>query len=149
MTSIILLDNQYTDTTRHADPDEMWDADSTSTSHDVYSFEVVGDKHYHDLMVGFDCEYDRDYYLLYALYSSGDSFSNHEGNIEYIGMFEDAELAIKNEKIINDQYRSNKDNYTYNLFDDAGTKYKLCAPWCGYFECLDDVDVVTIRRMED
>lgn len=149
MTNILILNNQYTDITRHADPEDRWDADNTSTDHNIYGFKVVSEKQYYDLTVDFDCKKDHAYQLLYVLYSTGDSFSHHDGKIEFIGMFADPDLAIKNKKIIENQYRKDASDWSLTLYANHKTKYKMHAPWCGYFESLESVEIVDVSRMED
>ena len=125
------------------DPDSRWDRASTHTEHFIYSFEVGSN--YYDLSIDFDPEFDVDYYLLFAVYSTGDTFGYDAGyNIEFLGLYEKPETADMNKKRV--ESRTKDDNEPATLLTDFGIDYEFYIPWFGYFENLDHIDVETIRR---
>ena len=93
MTNLRINDSAYTEVTRERDPDDRWSGEDTYTGHSIESFHVVSDDDYCDISVAFDIDDGRDYYLLYAIYSTGDSFSHDEGCIALIDLFETKEMA--------------------------------------------------------
>ena len=88
---IKIIDLSHCETTREADPLNEWDGDDIYTSHNIQGFTVLDS--YHDLPVSFSIEDKRKYYLLYVLYSTGDSFHHEEGCIEYISLYQTLEEA--------------------------------------------------------
>jgi hypothetical protein len=152
--------------TEPGDPDDRWDRDNTATEHYIRGIRVVGEKDYYDLQTAFDIDPKRPYFLMYAIYSTGDSFGHDEGRIEYVGLFEELEFAHENVARIrrhneiyqqlNDRwYRSSKqmskeqlkkleksfEPYTVRLVTEDGQEYDVHVPWHGYFERLIDVEV--------
>jgi len=145
---IEIEDDSYTDVTR--DPDSEYDGDDTSTSHHITGFRVKKD--YGDLEVAFTPERGKDYFLVYAIYSTGDSFSHHDGKICFIGFFEDKKLADENKKRIEENYKNpgdwNSDNhYSVTLIANSGKEWKMSKPWQGYFERLDWVEVQAVQML--
>ena len=125
------------------DPDDRWDRASTSTSYDIEGFEIS--KKYYDLSTDFEPEFNVDYHLLYAVYSSGDSFGHDVGyDIEFLGLYEKKETADLNLKRITD--RKKEDEEPTTLLTDFGMCYEFYIPWFGYFESLDYITIETIRR---
>lgn len=118
-----------------------WDNDDTSTNVIVNSFSTVEESAYHDLTVAFDPDPNKEYYLLYVRYSTGDSFSNHSGLIEYVGLFQNQETARKNALLISE----NSNSYSLNFIDDDGSEWFQSVPWSGYFERIEDIVVKPVR----
>jgi hypothetical protein len=85
-------------------------------------------------------EPNRPYYLVYAIYDTGDSFGRDEGRIEYIGLYSDLEVAHENER----RCRECVEGYSVTLVTDSGKEYKVSTPWVGYFEHLQYVDTETL-----
>lgn len=127
---------------------------SEDTQHDIQGFRVVEEGKYHDLVVAFNPNKDRGYFLLYVLYGSGDSFGHSSGNICIVGLYEDEAIAEENAKRIveqNERYKNSRDElgddaYSVRLKDESGTEFKFHAPWNGYFEHLEDVVVHRVFR---
>ena len=138
--NVQIVDDVYSEVTRHADPDDRWDADDTYTSHSIRGFKVV--KGYYDLAVGFEPSYDKTYFLLYATYSTGDSFSHHEGEIEFVDLYEDENVAYENLR----RLQQLEAGYSAKLLHENGEEYIFNVPWVGYFESLSDLEVTAIRR---
>lgn len=144
-TNIKIIDDEYTQITREADRNDEWGADDTATSHHIRGFKVTEAKQYWDLIVGYDVKPEVAYYLVYVLYSTGDSFSHHTGRITFIDMYqtiEEAEKAVKViEKGVNDD-----DKYSINYIDNSGNDAKMYCPWIGYFESLEDVNIEIVYK---
>lgn len=138
--NVEIVDRTYGEVTRHSDPDSQWDNDDTCTSHDIRGFKVTKD--YYDLTVEFEPNYDKTYFLLYATYSTGNSFSHHEGEIEFVDLFEDENVAYENLR----RLERHKEGYSVKLLHESGEEYSFSVPWIGYFESLSDLEVMAIRR---
>ena len=169
MTKILVKDEARTVVTRAGDPEDCWDGDDTSTDHYIRRIEIVGKKDYYDLQVAFDIDPTRPYYLVYAIYSTGDSFHHEEGRIEYVGLYEDLSVAHENANRIrqhNETYRQLNDRwyhssqqmskeklkkleknfepYMIRLVTETGQEYDVHVPWNGYFERLTYVAVESV-----
>jgi len=151
--SISVVDDVYNSVTRSGDPDDQWDRDDTSTSHNVVGFEaaLADEGKYFDLTVPYEPEFDKDYHVLYVVYSSGDSFGHDEGyGIEFIGLYTESELetANENQKRIEDHYRNQRDSYSVELLTPTGKTFQQHAPWIDYFGGLDYTDIKAVRRQK-
>jgi len=154
---------------RYADPDDEWDRDDTWAEHSVRSVTQVGDKDYYDLSTEFELDPSRNYHLVHAVYSTGDSFGHDEGQLEFIGLYSDLEVAKENVRRLeahNDLYEklnrrsyygvSKKEQaelkklektfepYTVRLVLEDGREYDVHVPWHGYFENLTSVNLNTV-----
>ena len=131
--------------------DDEWSRDSTST--DVYigdMFEIT--KGWSELESDIDFQKDKDYYLVWATYTTGDSFGRDSGNYEIIELFDSIDKAELMSKTIEDNYKvyekeSNTFNadYTVELTMNNGNVVRLCCPWKGYFESLECVNITNMR----
>ena len=131
MTNLRINDNSYTEVTRPRDPNDRWSGEKTYTSHDIESFRVVDDNDYDDVSVAFDIEEGRDYYLLYTIYSTGDSFSRHDGAIKFIDLYETKEMAEENRQRIVKHYEDkNDENYSVELQLEDGCNCPKDLPVC-------------------
>lgn len=146
-THIHVIDESRTEVTRDRDTSDKWDGDDTHTDHDVIGFKISNGT-YFDLIVDFEPKASTDYYLLYAVYSTGNSFSHSAGSgIEYYGLYTKEQLYIaeENKKILED--RSKKPEYNIEIKDTNGNMMKSWCPWSGYFESLDSVNLDVIRLL--
>lgn len=147
-------DDVYVDTTRSADPTDEWDRDDTHTSHNIQGFSAAPEEanKYSDLWVPYEPEFDTDYYLLYVVHSTGDSFGHDSGSdIEYIGFYTRNELDIakENERKIEAHERSQTDEgYSVELKTPDGKTFTQNTPWIGYFESLDYINIEKVRRLK-
>lgn len=147
MTRVRVNNESYTEVTRERDPDDRWSGEDTYTSNSIDSIRVVGEKDYHDLTVGFEVEEGKDYFLLYGIYSTGDSYSHQEGCICYVDLYQDREFAEANRKILADHYhiKEGKNEWTAELLLEDGQKMPFCVPWKGYFESLTELVIEVVR----
>jgi hypothetical protein len=149
MNTIRVINKTHTHITRHRDPNDEWDADDISIDNNITGIEIVTDeKYYGDLDVPFEVKPNQTYYLLYAIYGTGDSFCHSDGNIDYIELYEDINLANSSAQMIADDYKSyEKDHNSYSceILNSQGNIFKMSCPWKGYFESLEDVDVIPVN----
>ena len=148
-----IVDEVYSRDTSEADPEDSWDRPNTSTDHNIVGFNAASEdqEKYYDLVVPFDPNHGENYYVLYCVYSTGDSFGHDEGRgIEYIGFYKKDQLHIANEnrgRIENHSRNGKNDEYSIMLRDPSGTKvFEQSTPWTGYFESLDYCDIKETRR---
>jgi len=137
MTKIKIENNSFRRGDREPEKFGSW---WSETDNWIKSFSIS--ESYGDLSVDFDLEKDKDYYLLYAEYGSGDSFGNSSGNIEYFLMYQDIDKANENLDILE---RTSSDDMNVNLKTDSDKDIQLSNPWYGYFEHLESVQIATIR----
>ena len=147
MTSIRSNDSSYIEVTRERDPTDRWSGEDTDTSHSVKSFYIVDDDDYCDISVAFDIDDGRDYYLLYVIYSTGDSFNHNEGQIVFIDLFETKEMAEKNRQCIVEHNKDKVGKLTYSVLLQLEDRrvYQFRVPWQGYFERLTEICIDCIR----
>ncbi len=146
MINIKINDMSHCEVTRERDPNDRWSGEDTYTSHNIESFNVIDDDDYCDISVGVDIENGKDYYLLYAIYSTGDSFSRYEGEITLIDLYQNREFAEANRKVLTDHLKieSGKKEYIATLLLEDGRAYPFHVPWKGYFEHLNEICVERI-----
>lgn len=144
---VIVVNKSYTEVTRESDPDDRWDADDTYTSNNIVGIKFS--EGYSDLnAIPFEILPDKDYYLLYVIYSTGDSFSHHEGQIDYVELYEDRSLAEASAKMIEDDYkewRKKENKWNVEILNSRGEMFQFYCPWKGYFERLTSVEVENVR----
>lgn len=135
-----------------ANPTDLWSRDSYR-----YDYQVTGVSRSNapDIVAFFKIEPNVDYFLVYAVYSTGDSFGTDEGCVIWIDirktrkeseelvkeLYEQEKIYIKNIK----NNLSIKDEFSieYTLAD--GSKELIHAPWRGYFESLEEFKIVPVR----
>ena len=140
--------------TSEADPKDNWSRASTHTEHNIVGFKVRSEPQYGDVMVPYEPERGVDYYLLYVVYTTGDSFGHDSGQgIEYIGLYTKDELHIaqENEQRIEAHNHGNYETKLQllmpNFWHGSGTSdFDIYVPWQGYFESLDYVSIETVQR---
>jgi hypothetical protein len=151
--NIVIEDISNTHLAEAGDGQEWGRRDCHYTSHHIVGFRTS--KTYSNITVPFRTKMHTPYYLLYCLYRTGDSFGYDEGNIEYINLYKDRELAEFNKRLIEQHYKKYEDSHEFNddrfsvqLFLTAKRPYKLHCPWIGYFEALEDVVIDRIYKSE-
>ena len=77
-------------------------------------------------------------YVLVMTYSTGDSFGSSTGHKEVLWVFKDLEVAKDARKEVHDQDQ----DYDINFVTDGGKIIKLSNPAAGYFEHLEDLEVL-------
>ena len=147
---IEVINDSYIEHNGGYDPDDEWSRDSTTTTNDIRGIKIGS----YDLASHFKPIKGEKYYLLYAEYNTGDSFGYDDGVIEYIGLYEPKEQAQKQAELIkihNDKYEKdhkwtkNESSYSLDIEMPNGQVVKISAPWNGYFESLNFVDVIEVE----
>lgn len=145
MTNIRILECTRTQETSTPDSDDKWDRADTSTSHDIKGFEIS--EKYFDLTIDFTPEYGIVYFLLYGVYSSGDSFGHDAGyGIEFLGLYEKHKTADLNLKRVEALTVGTRPAPRVTLLTDFGIDYEIYVPWFGYFERLDYLRIEQVFR---
>jgi hypothetical protein len=152
----------YCITTRERNPDDRWSGEDTSSTHSVDGLSLA--KEWPDVTAPFFVKPGDVVYLLFAVYSSGDSFSHHEnGSIIYIDVFkthakaEKAAQTIREhanwykglhsrwEPMTNKQRKAlakkYKSEHSVEIVRENGKKIDVYANWNGYFESLSYIEV--------
>jgi hypothetical protein len=145
---IKVIDDTYTKVTRPHDPEDQWSGEDTYTSHSIEGIEIVKKNEYYDLETEFKILPNKDYYLLYAIYSTGDSFSHHEGKIDYIYLYKTASKAEAAKTILENHDTESKDwdeRFNKTIKTEKGKNLKLYISWAGYFESLTSVNIEMVR----
>jgi hypothetical protein len=120
--------------TSEADSTDPWDRPNTCSDWTVHGAKLADDRGYKNVPYPGDLKSGDEVYVLYAVYSTGDSFGHDEnGCIEFISVHKDANLAFKN--------KNNLQNGKHVVEHDDGTIENIYAPWGGYFESLSYLQV--------
>lgn len=134
------------------DPNDEWSRDSTDCDISFGgTFKLAKDTKWGgDLSIDFIPQRDKDYFLLYVKYSTGDSFGNDGGQLEIIDLYESEELALEQMRKIEEDYKiyqknSMNSDYSINLLLNGSKPVRLSCAWKGYFEHMEDVGVETFR----
>lgn len=131
--------NSWTDVTREADPDDSWGADDTSTSWTVNGISLSDKDGHQALPADFPVEVGDTVYVVYAVYSTGDSFHRADGEyLEVLSFHKNSAIAYKNKASAEGP---RKDRHDMTIEFDSGAKVQRYCPWDGYFESLDSVSV--------
>lgn len=152
--SLEIEDDTYGHDTSETDPENSWDRPNTYVSHSITGFRALpeADGKYYDLVIPYEPLFDEEYFLLYAVYSTGDSFGHDEGaGCEHIGFYKKSQLEIAQEnqrKIEEHKTDRNSNSYSIILESPEGKEFEQQTPWVGYFESLDLVEIVGITRQK-
>jgi hypothetical protein len=145
---IYILFDVYRYVTKEADPDNRWsgeDTDANVSFKSVHRHMPKNTSSYEEMYPCFPMEYDKTYFVVWAEFSTGDSFSNSGGHYEVIDVFLDESLAEKCAH--NAEHEMKEENwlkfYTYERQN--GEVIRQSCPWAGYFNSLDDVRVESFR----
>jgi hypothetical protein len=132
----------YTEVTREADPDDAWGANDTSTTWSADGITLSDRDGHHALPVDFPVEAGDLVYVVYAVYSTGDTFHRADGEyLEVISFHKDMNTAAKNVTALNGRRDrgSAGNDYKMTITYDSGATVERYCPWDGYFESLDYV----------
>ena len=138
MVNVRIIDETYGGVSREATEDE-WDRDDTYTDHNIQGFRAVKEKDYYDLSVGFDVKKYKHYYLVYVIYDTGDSFGRDDGQIEFVGLYQDRSVAEENKRRIDKNEKV--DSFSVKLVTEDDEEFDCHTPWKGYFECFHGASI--------
>lgn len=145
--SIEIVDDTRTSEYGDFDPDDTFSRPNTSTEHNIRGFSVGGESQYYDEVVLYEPEKGTTYYVLYAIYSTGDSFGHDEaGGIEYYGFYREDQLDVakENKRRLNAAQEGAEAKI---IMPDGSKEHNVYVPWLGYFESLDDLDIAPVERL--
>ena len=146
MTDIVVLAKVYrTDNDDGETSDDAYRYRGTSQA-DITIQGIAISGRYSDIAVPFDVVPNQPYYLLWADYSTGDSFGSDDNQHEWIDLYQTPEAAWAAQRIL--QAASNKGLYAIKYTRDCGTVIELCMPWVGYFENLNNINVETVQLLQ-
>jgi hypothetical protein len=147
-TNIVIIDETYYGCSRERDPSYKYDRGEKYTEHSIRGFRIAKKSDCCDVFVNFMPKKNVPYYLLYAIYDTGDSFGRDCGKIEFFDLYANREPAEASCKILNgftsNQNHNERSDYSVTIFDDKFKPYKTTVPWLGYFETLQNVYVETV-----
>lgn len=147
MWKIVIGEQTCSHVTRERTPGERWDADDLEYNTTYSGFHVV-DTGFYDLAVPFEPQMDKTYYLVYGIYSTGDSFHHETGRTEIVSFHEDVTEAEIVAAHLVQQYEKQKNasNTQWSIDIVAnGQLFSFHAPWLGYFESLEEIVVHPIQ----
>lgn len=143
MPNIQILKKEYVQITRERDEDDEWDQDDTYTETDILG--VCESNDYFDISVPFNLHHDQTYFLVIISYSTGDSFHREEGIIEYVDLYETKEKA----KQCLNTLEAQSNNKHIPLIRENGMTYRFTPPWLGYFESLESMRIVEVKKVDN
>jgi len=119
--------------TNEADPDDAWSRESTSTDWEMPDdYTVLSADRYGAIPLTFMPEEGKDYFMVYYIWSTGDSFGNDESsNCEIHGIYKTEEEAKAEEKKL-------------------GEVTDHSVPWNGEFESLVTLETkrITFKQVK-
>jgi len=159
--NVEIIDSNQTNVTRERDPDDEWSRDDLQHYTTITGVRTAnsGTNYMYDVVVPFEIIPEKDYYLVYVEYSTGDSFHHEKGLVRYIDLFETREKAEKLAKQIKEHYdlssnnpeiRWNKKPYKppknysewqFTYLNEEDKEVVCQVSWTGYFESLSSVNV--------
>lgn len=137
--------------TREKNTDECWGADDLDWDHDIQGFSVVGEKDYWDFVMTNDPR-DKTLYLVYSLYSTGDSFHHEENVICLVGLYEDESdaIAVMNALELDDKENGDSFEPVKVKLPKKGVEETIAtSTWKGYFESLTSVNVEPVLNLSN
>ena len=138
MTKLYVIHESYTYQTREPTDDD-WDRGDSCTDHIVRGLRIGEDSNHLNLD---DVSVGDKVWLVYAIYSTGDSFGYDQNErIEFFTVHRDEQVARYNAKAL-EGFDSDADYNRHDKFFlslDDGSQFQTVPPWCGYFESLTAV----------
>lgn len=148
---IHLLYDKFVEVTREGDENDPYDIDDTYTEWKILGLSLTPPEknslslYYTSTEVGFTPTKNKLYYVVYVIYSFGDSFSWEEcGNLTLIDVYETLQEAEATKKAILDHYHTDDDKRKELIYTlSNGEKItEERPPWVGYFEKLNMVEII-------
>lgn len=126
---------------------------STHTTWSIDGVEIVEKDEHNCLPARFEIEEGKFYYLLYGVYSTGDSFGHDaDAELELVEVFKDRTVAEVAAKTLREHHElangrsAAKPPKNFNMWScsikvDDGTSVDISIPWNGYFENLSYLEI--------
>jgi hypothetical protein len=128
----------YNYVTEAADPTDSWDRDNTDTDNTLTSVNFSNVNNGQSLAIPFTPKGGKDIYIVWAEYSTGDSFGHDGGQFEVIDAFSSYKKAKACEQSV---YGKNSDEQHMEWIRENGVACKTNCPWYGYFENLETIHI--------
>lgn len=132
---------------RDRDPNDSWDRGNTHSEHTLKHIRIAKDGNYPCITYPGLVKPGEKVYLVYAVYSTGDSFGHDTDRcLELISVHKDIDIARFNYQKVKTSIAHDY-NYTLEISQDNGQVVPVSCPWLGYFESLSLVKVAgfTVR----
>lgn len=159
---VVIVKSSHTTESQSSNSSEFCDMHFLTDIKGVY--QGIPDKDYSEIVVPFEVEVNKEYFLVYVEYNSGDSFHHETGRISYVDLFKTKEKAEACAKAIEDHYKQTPDGlpyherrtykppkgfkgYSVDYINEAGEAMTVSASWTGYFERLTSVVVKKVWGM--
>ena len=146
-TNLYVKYSSDTYTTREANADDEWDRGNTASNYDLEYISLAAESAYSTVTYPGEVKVGEKIYLLYAVYSTGDSFGHDkDACIELISVHKNLDIARFNYETI----KNNTDEsygVQIELSQDNGQTWKMSPPWNGYLESLSYLKIAgfTVR----
>jgi len=129
ITELKVIHTSHTTTTRKPISDDEWDRGTTHTSHSIEGIAIGSD--YHGLNLPGKVNNGDVVWLVYAVYSTGDSFGNDDdAECEFFTVHRDEAVAKYNAKLLSSvNSKSSQYDSTVYLSLDDGTQLPTRPPW--------------------
>ena len=93
--------------------------------------------------VGFDVKPGEAVFVLYMIYSTGDTFGRAEGCGEVLWVFKDPDTAREALRLWREENDKRDPEYSVKFKDETGRVIQLSNPGAGYFENVSTIDLET------
>lgn len=123
------------------EPTDEWDRPDVYYDYQIHGIRI-GDRVNYELIVDYPVEPNRDYYLVVVNYDTGDSFGRDYGRIAFVHLFQDLAVAEKARDVI-----LANDTSSVTIQWDSGKEENMYCCWIGYFEEMNDCDIVPVRLL--
>jgi hypothetical protein len=153
-TGITINCHSYREIIRERDPNDQWSGQDTDSHHTIDGIFLTPEYRFPDVVSEIPIEKGKQYFLVYALYSTGDSFSHDSGCLFYIDLFDKIEKAEKCKQSVFAHYRNYKDDAEYHGeahcrqagYESPTQGMKTVhVPWIGYFESLQEIIITPVQ----
>ena len=145
--------------TEQGSRDDEWDRDNTAEEHYIEGVAISSNRRFQtvDGTVSFDLVPEKTYFLLYGIYSTGDSFGYDEGRIDFIDLYESLSFAVEMRDRVEAHATTDGVKYKWDdasqyyvtlLSEKTGKEYKYAVPWNGCFERLSYLEIQEVRLIE-
>ena len=105
--------------TRERNPDDQWDRDDTRSEHTMQFISIAREGSWNTISYPGEVKPGDKVYLLFAVYSTGDSFGHDEDrSVELISVHKDLNYAKYNYKLLEG---ADKDNYSSSVRSEEHT----------------------------
>lgn len=143
--------------TRERNSANEWDQDDLDSDTTIIGVKPGSSDWYTEVTSPFPLEKGSEYYLVYVVYSTGDSFHRESGRVAYIDLFIDSQKAEQCARDIQDHYNltgnaarwkpnpvkppKGYSEYRVSYTNEVGEVVSIAPSWTGYFEILTNIVV--------